>query len=395
MSDKIIITRMEGRIVTAMVEQGKIVEFACENEKKESILGNIYTAKVKNIVKNINAAFVEVADGIICYYSLAENPHHHFLTPVRERALAAGDEILVQVSRENVKTKQPTVTSNLNFTGKYVVLTSQKRGVGISNKIHDRQRICQLKQLAQNFLRDDFGIIFRTNAGSALDEEILQEADRLIRRYDRVCDRAGYLKSCQMVEEAPKGYLSLIRDQKQTCLNEIITDQKDIYDQIAHYLEAEEEERKILQLFEKDTVRLDQIYRISHELKQALQEKVWLKSGGYLVIQPTEAMVVVDVNTGKAIKGKRVEEHFLRINREAAIEIGRQLRLRNLSGIIIVDFIDMKEPESEAILMKEMEQVLRKDRIKAMVVDMTKLHLVEITRKKVRKPLYEQWKESI
>ena len=119
-----------------------------------------------------------MAVGIICYYSLAENPHHHFLTPVRERALAAGDEILVQVSRENVKTKQPTVTSNLNFTGKYVVLTSQKRGVGISNKIHDRQRICQLKQLAQNFLRDDFGIIFRTNAGSALDEEILQETDR-------------------------------------------------------------------------------------------------------------------------------------------------------------------------------------------------------------------------
>lgn len=111
------------------------------------------------------------------------------------------------------------------------------------------------------------------------------------------------------------------------------------------------------------------------------------------MIQPTEAMTVIDVNTGKAIKGKKVEDHFLKINLEAAREIGYQMRLRNLSGIIIVDFIDMKLPESEEKLMIEMEKILKKDRIKAMVVDMTKLHLVEITRKKVRKPLLEQWME--
>lgn len=394
MSDKIIITRMDEKIVTTMIEHGKIVEFNVENSENTSILGNIYTAKVKNIVKNINAAFVDVADGRTCYYSLDENKRHHFLHASNHKHLVPGDEILVQISRENVKTKQPTVTANLNFTGKYLVLTSKKYEVGISKKIRDDKRCQELKLLANRFIREDFGVIFRTNAMTATDQEILCEANMLIGQYDAVCQKASYRNSCQLIYEAPRGYLSLIRDQKQTCLIEILTDQKDIYETIADYLQQSGEQQKVLQLFEKDDVRLDQIYRISHELEQALQEKVWLKSGGYLVIQPTEAMVVIDVNTGKAIRGKRVEEHFLKINLEAAKEIGRQLRLRNLSGIIIVDFIDMKEKQSEIRLMNEMQKILHQDRIKTMLVDMTKLHLVEITRKKVRKPLYEQWRES-
>ena len=394
MSDKIVITRIEGKIVTAMIEQGKIVELNCEKSHNNSILGNIYTAKVKNIVKNINAAFVEVEGGRICYYSLNENKNHHFLKPVTRTNLVQEDEILVQVSRENVKTKQPTVTSNLNFTGRYLVLTSQKHQIGISKKIRNEERVKELRALADQFIRPDFGIIFRTNAETALDEEILAEAEHLIQQFDLVCQKAMYRKPFQLIYEAPKGYLSLIRDQRQTCLNEIVTDQRDIYDVVLAYLKDNQDEEKILQLFERDGIRLDQIYRISHELEQALSEKVWLKSGGYLVIQPTEAMTVIDVNTGKAIKGKRVEEHFLKINLEAAREIGRQLRLRNLSGIIVVDFIDMKLAESEELLMNEMREILKHDRIKTMLVDMTKLHLMEITRKKVRKPLLEQWKEK-
>ena len=394
MSDKIVITRIEGKIVTAMIEQGKIVELNCEKSHNNSILGNIYTAKVKNIVKNINAAFVEVEGGRICYYSLNENKNHHFLKPITRTNLIQEDEILVQVSRENVKTKQPTVTSNLNFTGRYLVLTSQKHQIGISKKIRNEERVKELRALADQFIRPDFGIIFRTNAETALDEEILAEAEHLIQQFDLVCQKAMYRNPFQLIYEAPKGYLSLIRDQRQTCLNEIVTDQRDIYDVVLAYLKDNQDEEKILQLFERDGIRLDQIYRISHELEQALSEKVWLKSGGYLVIQPTEAMTVIDVNTGKAIKGKRVEEHFLKINLEAAREIGRQLRLRNLSGIIVVDFIDMKLAESEELLMNEMREILKHDRIKTMLVDMTKLHLMEITRKKVRKPLLEQWKEK-
>lgn len=393
MSNKIVITRLEDKIVTSMIEEGKIVEIQCEKEEKAGILGNIYTAKVKNIVKNINAAFIEIADGIICYYSLETNKSHHYLTPTNRDRLVVGDEILVQISRDNVKTKQPTATSNLNLTGKYLVLTSQKHGVGISNKIKDVERVKELKKLAKQFMSPEFGMIFRTNAELASEEEILKEAKQLITRYEMICKKASCLKPFQLVMASKRAYLSQIQDQKQTCLNEIVTDQKDIYEDVLAFLEEIGEEQKIVQLFEKDGIRLNQIYRISHTLKEALQERVWLKSGGYLVIQPTEAMVVIDVNTGKAIKGKHVEEHFLKVNKEAAKEIAYQLRLRNLSGIIIVDFIDMKKKESEEELLHLMAKELRKDRIKAMLVDMTKLHLVEITRKKVRKPLHEQWAE--
>jgi ribonuclease G len=393
MSNKIVITRIDNKIVTAMVEQGKIVELHCESNSKKSILGNIYTAKVKNIVKNINAAFVEIADGIICYYSLSENKKHHFLQPTERDTLVQGDEILVQVSRESVKTKQPTVTGNLNFAGKYLVLTSGKRGIGISNKIRDPECTERLRAFAKSVIRPEFGLIMRTNAESASEEEILAEAKLLIARYDAVMQKAAYRNVFQLIYEAPDGYLALIRDQKQTCISEIVTDQPDVYEAAVNYLKETGEEHKIVQFFGKDEIRLDQIYRISHELKQALQEKAWLRSGGYLVIQPTEAMTVIDVNTGKALKGKDMEKHFLKINLEAAREIGHQLRLRNLSGIIIVDFIDMKDPESEELLMNEMHKILQKDRIKTSLIDMTKLHLVEITRKKVRKPLYEQWRE--
>jgi ribonuclease G len=348
---------------------------------------------VKNIVKNINAAFVEIADGIICYYSLSENKKHHFLQPTERDTLVQGDEILVQVSRESVKTKQPTVTGNLNFAGKYLVLTSGKRGIGISNKIRDPECTERLRAFAKSVIRPEFGLIMRTNAESASEEEILAEAKLLIARYDAVMQKAAYRNVFQLIYEAPDGYLALIRDQKQTCISEIVTDQPDVYEAAVNYLKETGEEHKIVQFFGKDEIRLDQIYRISHELKQALQEKAWLRSGGYLVIQPTEAMTVIDVNTGKALKGKDMEKHFLKINLEAAREIGHQLRLRNLSGIIIVDFIDMKDPESEELLMNEMHKILQKDRIKTSLIDMTKLHLVEITRKKVRKPLYEQWRE--
>lgn len=394
MSDKIVITKVENHLITAMVESGKIVELYCEPRQKKSSLGNIYTAKVKNIVKNINAAFVEIADGEICYYSLEENKNHHFLRSSNRDHLVQGDEILVQVSRESVKTKQATVSGNLNFAGKYLVLTSMKRGIGISNKIRKKEKIDELQELAKGFLRSDFGVIIRTNAQCATKEEILQEARTLIRRFDIVMQKAEYRNVFQLVYEAPGGYLSFIRDQKQSCLSEIITDQKSVYEEVSRYLEETSDEQKILQLFEKDSIGLDQIYRISHGCQEALQERVWLKGGGYLVIQPTEAMTVIDVNTGKALKGKDVEQHFLKTNLEAAREIAYQLRLRNLSGIIIVDFIDMKKKASEETLMQEMKTALKTDRIKTTLVDMTKLHLVEITRKKVRKPFWEQWREG-
>lgn len=391
--NKVIITRIDERIVTALMEEGKIVELSCEYEDRRSLLGNIYTGKVTNIVKNIHGAFVEIADGIVCYYSLDENKRHIYTGVTPNRPLAAGDEILVQISRDDIKTKQPAATSNINLPGRYIVLTADKHWVGVSSKIKSEERRKQLKELVKTVAREDFGLIVRTNATEASDEEILTEAKNLVDLYDQVISFGRLRTAKQLVYEAPEGYLALIRDQRDLGDNEIITDQKDVYDRVKSYLSINGGDTNALK-FHEGEIDLNRIYRIGHDLEEALGERVWLKSGGYLVIQPTEALTVIDVNTGKAIKGKHQEKHFLKTNLEAAEEVARQLRMRNLSGIIIVDFIDLKMAESEETLMKKLGVLLAKDRIKTQLIDMTRLHLVEITRKKVRKPLLEQWKEK-
>lgn len=391
--NKVIITRIDEKIVTALMEDNAIVELSCENENRRSLLGNIYTGKVTNIVKNIHGAFVEIADGIVCYYSLDENKRHIYTGVTPNRPLAAGDEILVQISRDDIKTKQPAATANINLPGKYIVLTADKHWVGISSKIKSDERRTQLKELVRPMAREDFGLIVRTNAAEASDEEIIAEAKTLVALYDQIITSGRCRTAKQLVYEAPEGYLALIRDQRDFGDNEIITDQMDIYERVKSYLSLSGGDPSALKMHEGE-ISLNRIYRIEHYLEEALGERVWLKSGGYLVIQPTEALTVIDVNTGKAIKGKHQEKHFLKTNLEAAEEVARQLRMRNLSGIIIVDFIDLRKTESEEALMKKLGELLRKDRIKTQLIDMTRLHLVEITRKKVRKPLLEQWKEK-
>ncbi len=387
--NKVIITRKEHKIVTALMEENHIVELSCEDNTRRSLLCNIYTGKVVNIVRNIHAAFVEIADGIVCYYSLDENKHHIYTGATPNRPLAAGDEILIQVNRDDIKTKQPAATSNLNFPGKYVVLTADKHWIGVSGKIKSARRREELKNLVLDIAREDFGLIIRTNAAEAEDDDIREEATRLVETYDRVLLTGRCRTARSLIYEAPEGYLAMIRDQRDLGDNQIITDQQDIYDRTQEFLLMQGMSTDGLSLYEGE-IGLDSLYRISHTLEAATSQRVWLRSGGYLVIQPTEALTVIDVNTGKAIKGKHQEEHFLKINLEAAKEVARQTRLRNLSGIIIVDFIDLRKKEDEEVLMQELNKLLSRDRIKTQLIDMTKLHLVEITRKKVRKPLHEQ-----
>lgn len=391
MEGKLVITKEENHIVSAMFEEDTLTELSLETVEEKKLLGNIYTGKVQNIVKNINAAFVEVEKGLLCYYPLDTNKKHIFLNPKKNDKLAIGDEILVQVNREAMKTKAPSVTSNINLTGKYLVITAMNPTVGVSGKIEDTELRRHLKDLVSPYRGEDTGIIVRTNAQDAEESAIIKEAVILGEQMTALLKKAPYLSCFSLVSKAPSGFLMDIRDLRERNLKEIITDDKELFAEIQQYLMIYQPmDLKKLKFYENEMVSLNQVYSISHNLKRALSERVWLKSGGYLIIQPTEAMVVIDVNTGKSVGKRKSQDHFLKINLEAAREIARQLRLRNLSGIIIVDFIDMDQEESRHQLMKELDILLRKDRIKASVVDMTKLNLIEITRKKVKKPLHEQ-----
>lgn len=387
MNRKLIITKYEGRIITVLFENEEAVELHCS--ENETMLGNIYVGKVKNIVNNIHAAFVEIADGIECYYGLEENPSPIFTHKVGKKPLCIGDELLVQVSKEAVKTKVPTVSSNLNFTGKYAVLTSGDTRVGVSAKVAKTQKE-RLQQLAMPYVSDEYGFIMRTNAQDADESTLRQEIEALIEEYQSLIRKADTRVCFSCLKSAPKQYLTELRNLYQDGSTEILVEDKELYEEVKAYLETEQpEDLGKLRCYEDKLLPLNKLYSLEKHISNALKEHLWLKSGAYLVVQPTEALTVIDVNTGKCISKKKDDASYLKINMEAAKEAAKQIRLRNLSGIILIDFINMDKDEYMETLLDSFHKELQKDRIATTLVDVTKLQLVEVTRKKVRKPFHE------
>lgn len=363
--------------------------------KSKGILGNIYVGKVKHILKNIQSAFVEIGDGQVCYLSLLEAKNPIFTTNKKEGNIQCGDEILVQVSREAMKTKEPVVTTNISLTGKYTVLTTGKKYLGISGKMSPKEKEKWKEKLSSFFYEFPFGIIIRTNAKNVSFPIVEEELKKGKKELEQLLSIAKHRTCFSLIKESPKQYLTQVRDLYDQHLEGIITDEPKVYEEINAYLSSYEPENlHKLTFYEDKLLPLSKLYSFETIVKEALSKKIWLKSGGYLVIEQTEALVVIDVNTGKYIGNKNMQDTFLKINREAAKEIARQLRLRNLSGIILIDFIDMEEKEYREILLRELGSHFSKDPIQTTLVDMTVLHLVEVTRKRIRKPLWEQIREG-
>ena len=394
MNRKWIITRLEEKIITSVIEDDQVAELHCmDSAAGETVaLGNIYVGKVKNIVQNIGGAFIEIGDGAECYYELEGNPTPIFTHKIGKKALCIGDELLVQVSKEAVKTKVPTVTSKLNFTGKYAVLTYGDSRIGVSSKISKEEKE-RLQELAKPYITEKYGFILRTNAKETSAEMITAEIERLVKEYETLMDTAQTRVCFSCLKQAPKQYLADLRNIYQEGLSEFIVEDKDIYEEVKVYLQQQQpEDLDKLRLYDDAQLPLHKLYSIETHVSNALREHVWLKSGADLVIQPTEALTVIDVNTGKNVSKKKDEETYYKINVEAAKEIARQIRLRNLSGIILIDFINMEQSEKMELLLETFRKELKKDPIATTLVDVTKLQLVEVTRKKVRKPFYESFR---
>lgn len=354
-------------------------------------VGDLIVGRVRDIVKNINAAFVELQPGYTGYYSLAENTSHIFLNQKNTDRLCQGDWILVQVKKAAVKTKAPVLTSKISLSGQYAVLNINDKGIGFSSKIHNsdfRTQISHLIHADKEF--SDFGIIIRTNAETVDSETILQELRNLKKEWERM-QREAFHRTCYYtVRRAEPEYLRLIKGSYSGEINEIITDNYDIYKEAEQYIKGLSIKGIQLSFYDDDLLPLYKLYALESLMKNILSKNVWLKSGAYLVIEPTEAMVVIDVNTGKCIKGKKQEDTIFKVNMEAAKEIAAQIRLRNLSGIIIIDFINMDSEEQKSKLIDELKYHISRDKIKTTFVEMTKLNLVVLTRKKTEAPVYEQ-----
>lgn len=392
MSNKIIITKFRNHLISAIYNGKELVQANVVESEEKSILGNIYIGKVDNIVKNINAAFVEISKGLKCYFSLEENKNPIFTKSNNSNKVKIGDELIVQVSKEAIKTKAPVVTSNFNLLGKYIILVHGRSSIGISTKIASDEIKSKLKELLEAYRNEEYGFIVRTNAQDASQELIIKDIEELIEKYNNIKKYGVHKTRFTLLHQEVSNYIKDIRDNLSGSIEEIITDESSVYDDLKDYLENQQpEDLKKLRFYDDPMISLSNLFSLHTKLEQAVKPHVWLKSGASLVIQPTEALTVIDVNTEKAIAGrKNTQETFLKINLEAAAEVARQIRLRNLTGIIIVDFIDMEDDMNKETLMKQLERLLRMDPVKTVLVDMTALGLVEITRKKVKKPLHEQ-----
>lgn len=395
-------------MVSALYDENRtMLEVSLSALDEESLLGNLYIGRVENVVKNLNAAFIRISPEQICYYSMDDYKNPLFTKKVSvKKPLVEGEELVVQVTREALKTKEPAVTTNLNFTGKYAVLTTENQRIGISAKLSktDRER---LKSLAETIEHPDFGLILRTNARDATDEEILAEIQGLAEEWQNLKETAKHKTCYSCLKKEPPAYLREIVNLPTSSVNELITDDRNVFLKLCSNFGITEDdlwtkgsvsvpidevnvtETLTLRYYHDSLLSLSSLYSVKSSVEKAIAEKVWLNSGAYLIIQPTEAMTVIDINTGKNVAKKGVQENFLKINKEAAIEIAHQLRLRNLSGIIIVDFMNLASKEAEAELMSTFRAALKNDPVPTQLIDMTKLGLVEVTRKKVRKSLPE------
>ena len=340
------------------------------NLESESLVGNIYCGYVKDVVKNINAAFVEFDSDKKGFLSLNNIPF-----PVKQ-----GDKILVQVSGDKVKTKDYLLTWKINIPGAAVVLTVGDTNISISRKIKDKELKESLKESLLEFSNKEYGFILRTNSTEYTIDEIKQQAEKLILQYNDYKNKLLHGKAKTAIH-IKNHSIDLCKNFVTKSKGKIITDVALIYKELT----AEQ----INVLWNDDSkVNLINKYSLEKHIGNALNRHVWLKSGAYLVIEQTEAMTVIDVNTGKADMHTNRKQTLFKINKEALGEIARQLKIRNISGTIIVDLINVDTSLYEELIQYMRESVMD-DFVLCSVVDITKLGLMEITRKKQEPPLYE------
>lgn len=394
---RIISTKINGRLISALAEDFDIKEFKISENTEEEVsfnIGDIIVGRVENIVKNINACFVEIFPGIQAYLPLTTDMKIIYANGKPGGTPVVNDLILVQVAKLPTKTKSYSLTTDFTFIGKYAVLKPGMDRVYLSSKFKEEDNFAEIKArfmpLGEKFVRETgSGAIIRKAANGLSDKELEDALYDLYVKFISIINRGRHgVKYERIFKEIPE-YLSLIRD---NCANieKIMTDDEETYREYEAYLkEFSENDLKKLFFYKDDMMSLSALYSINTTLEKTLGKRVWLKSGAYIVIEYTEALTVIDVNSGKAIAGKSTNaETFMKINIEAAREIADQLRLRNLSGIIIVDFIEIPKTK-EKELINAMEEFLKEDNTKSNVADMTKLGLMELTRRRTGKPIHE------
>lgn len=388
--NRLAITRihLNGRTHIAYImldEHREFVDFQLFEAENRTILNNIYVARVEDIVWGIQAAFVRISKEQKCYLPLGEAKDAIFTKKQSvKKELCCGDEILVQVVRDAVKTKDPVVSTHLTLQGGVSVLTSANSSLSVSKKLTKEQRMHYSDLLAECVQEHSpYGVIVRTDAANYEDAYVRQDICDLCHIFETMKETAIHKTLYSLLYQDPPGYISRLKSTNLDLIDGIYTDQEDIFAEISKY--PIYQQRSFF--YQDPVISLSTLYHISGSIDRLIGKVIWLKSGANIIIEQLETLTVIDVNTAK--NPTKDPDTILKVNCEAAKEVARQLKLRNISGMIIIDFINMSSEEQQKELIAVLKKCIALDSVPCSFVDITKLGLVELTRKKVHKSLKE------
>ncbi len=369
----------------ALLEDGELVEVSVERTESSNIVGNIYLGKVKNVLPGMQAVFVDIGrDKNAFLYTGDVIPKTSGASPTANHPLTVGQDIMVQIIKDALGSKGPRATTHLTLPGRYVVLMPTVDYIGISRRIANDAERERLKRLAENVRPPGMGIIVRTVAEGKSEEDLHKDVKYLSDLWATLLSRAKIAHAPLLLYRDVNLVIRIVRDYLTADVDSFVLDDQDAYDRVCDLLKFSSPDLIPKVRVHKGKGDVFSHFGIDDALEQISQRQVWLKCGGYIVIDRTEALTVIDVNTGKFVGNTNLSETVLKTNLEAAAEIARQVRLRDIGGIIIIDFIDMDKEEHKKNVLATLEATLQRDRTKSNVLGLTALGLVEMTRKKAR-----------
>ena len=382
-------------IQIAVLEEGAIVEHYVAGSDDRSLVGNVYLGRVQNVLPGMEASFVDIAEsrnGVLYAGEVGIAGDEDDVIPRIETVLKAGQPILVQVTKDPMRSKGARLTAMVSLAGRHLVLVPNADSLGVSRRLSDNERK-RLREIAQELRPAGHGLIVRTAAEGASAPDVQRDLERLLQTWQEIDSRSKQVKAPALVYSEPELELRVIRDLFNKDVSRCIVDDPDLESKLRSYIRTTTPDLDHrLELFD-GKLSIFEEFRALEQIRKSLDRRVWLPSGGHIVIDRTEAMTVIDVNTGKFVGKSSLEETVFKTNIEAATEVGRQLRLRDIGGIIVIDFIDMEDAGNRDGLLRAFRDVLAKDRTRTQVFDISSLGLVQMTRKNVSAGIVESFSD--
>jgi ribonuclease E len=379
----------------AVLEKDEIVEHYVTRSHDRSIVGNVYLGRVQNVLPGMEASFVDVGEarnGVLYAGEVGLAGDEGEEAPRIETVLKPGQAILVQVTKDPMRSKGARLTALVSIAGRHLVLVPNADSIGVSRRLSDRERQ-RLRDIASELKPPGHGLIVRTAAEGASRPDVERDLQRLLKVWEDISAKAARSKAPALIYEEPELELRVIRDLFNRDIARCIVDDRELESVLRAYIrQTTPDLDHRLELYEGQLPIFEE-HRVLEQIRKSLDRRVWLPSGGHIVIDRTEAMTVIDVNTGKFVGKSTLEETVFKTNVEAAVEVARQLRLRDIGGIIVIDFIDMEILENRDEVIKTFRRELDKDRTRTQVFDISQLGLVQMTRKNVSTGIVEAFSD--